>query len=46
MFWPLIGGFIAFVLLTILIGWLVDPARRRAAPESEARRQASPRTRA
>jgi len=29
MFWPLIGGFIAFVLLTVLIGWLVDPARRR-----------------
>jgi hypothetical protein len=31
MFWPLIGGFIAFVLLTVLIGWLVDPARRRDA---------------
>jgi hypothetical protein len=30
-YWPLIGGFIAFVLLTILIGWLVDPARRRDA---------------
>jgi hypothetical protein len=27
-FWPLIGGFIAFVLITILIGWLVDPSRR------------------
>jgi hypothetical protein len=35
MFWPLIGGFIAFVLLTVLIGWLVDPARRREAPEAE-----------
>jgi hypothetical protein len=26
-FWPLIGGFIAFVLLAILIGWWVDPDR-------------------
>jgi hypothetical protein len=29
MFWPLIGGFIALVLLTLLIGWLADPDRRR-----------------
>jgi hypothetical protein len=29
MFWPLIGGFIAIVVLTILIGWILDPARRR-----------------
>jgi hypothetical protein len=29
MYAPLIGGFIAFVLLAILIGWFVDPARRR-----------------
>jgi len=28
MFWPLIGGFIAFVLLAVLIGWIVDPSRR------------------
>jgi len=28
-FWPLIGGFIAILLLTILIGWILDPARRR-----------------
>ncbi len=28
MYWPLIVGFIALVLLTVLIGWLVDPARR------------------
>jgi hypothetical protein len=27
MFWPLIGGFIAFVLLAVVIGWAVDPAR-------------------
>jgi hypothetical protein len=29
MFWPLIGGFVAFVLLSILVGWVVDPGRRR-----------------
>jgi hypothetical protein len=28
MYWPLIGGFIAVVLLTILIGWIMDPSRR------------------
>ena len=27
MYLPLIIGFVVFVLLTILIGWLVDPAR-------------------
>ncbi len=27
-YWPLIGGFIAFVLLALLIGWIVDPGRR------------------
>jgi hypothetical protein len=31
MFWPLIVGFIAFVVLTLLIGWIMDPARRRDA---------------
>jgi F0F1-type ATP synthase assembly protein I len=31
MYWPLIGGFIAFVLLTILIGWLLDNSARRDA---------------
>jgi hypothetical protein len=45
MFWPLIGGFIAFVLLTVLIGWLVDPARRRELPEAEPPPRASRRTR-
>lgn len=29
MYWPLIGGFIAFVLLTILIGWIMDAPNRR-----------------
>jgi hypothetical protein len=29
MFWPLIGGFIAVFLITLLIGWILDPARRR-----------------
>jgi hypothetical protein len=46
MFWPLIGGFIAFVLLTLLIGWLVDPARRANAPEAEPPPSARGRTRA
>jgi hypothetical protein len=27
MYWPLIGGFIAFVLLAVLMGWLIDPSR-------------------
>jgi hypothetical protein len=29
MFWPLIGGLIAFVLLVIAIGWAVDPDRMK-----------------
>jgi hypothetical protein len=45
MFWPLIGGFIAFVLLTLLIGWLVDPAHRREAPDAGARPAGPRRTR-
>lgn len=28
MYWPLIGGFIAFVLVAVLIGWILDPDRR------------------
>ncbi len=28
MFWPLIGGFIFFVLLAVFMGWLMDPARQ------------------
>jgi F0F1-type ATP synthase assembly protein I len=31
MYWPLIAGFIAVVLLTLLIGWLVDSSRQRNA---------------
>jgi hypothetical protein len=31
MFWPLIAGFIALVILTVLLGWIMDPARRRDA---------------
>jgi hypothetical protein len=27
MFWPLIGGFIAFVLLALIMGWVMDPSR-------------------
>jgi hypothetical protein len=28
MYWPLIGGFIAFVLVAVLLGWLTDSSRR------------------
>jgi hypothetical protein len=28
MFWPLIGGFIAFILFALLMGWIMDPDRR------------------
>lgn len=31
MYWPLIAGFIAVVLVTILIGWIVEAPRRRDA---------------
>jgi hypothetical protein len=27
MYWPLIGGFIAFVLFAILMGWIMDSGR-------------------
>jgi hypothetical protein len=27
MYLPLLGGFIVFVLLAVLIGWFVDPSR-------------------
>jgi hypothetical protein len=28
MYWPLIGGFIAVVLVTLLLGWVTDTSRR------------------
>jgi hypothetical protein len=28
MYWPLLGGFIAFLLIALLLGWIMDPARR------------------
>jgi len=28
MYWPLIGAFIAFVLLAVFMGWVLDPKRR------------------
>ncbi len=34
MYWPLIGGFIAVVVLTVLIGWIVDTSRRKNADEN------------
>jgi F0F1-type ATP synthase assembly protein I len=27
MYWPLIGGFIALVLVSVLLGWIMDPDR-------------------
>jgi hypothetical protein len=35
MFWPLIGGFIAFVLFAVFMGWLMDPARRGDAGQDD-----------
>jgi hypothetical protein len=31
MFWPLIGGFIAFVLIAVILGWIMDTSRHRDA---------------
>ena len=28
MYWPLIGALIAFVLLAVFMGWVLDPKRR------------------
>ena len=28
MYWPLIGGFVVFVLIAVFMGWLLDPRRR------------------
>jgi F0F1-type ATP synthase assembly protein I len=27
MYWPLLGGFIAFVLIAVILGWILDPDR-------------------
>jgi hypothetical protein len=27
MYWPLIGGFVVFVLFALLMGWIMDPSR-------------------
>lgn len=27
MYWPLIGGFVAFVLFAVLMGWIMDTSR-------------------
>jgi hypothetical protein len=29
MFWPLFGGFLAFVLFALFMGWVMDPKRHR-----------------
>jgi hypothetical protein len=28
MYWPLIGGFIAFILVAVLLGWIMDVSSR------------------
>lgn len=28
MYWPLLGGFVAFVLFALLMGWVTDRTRR------------------
>jgi hypothetical protein len=28
MYWPLIGGLIALVLVSIILGWIMDTSRR------------------
>ncbi len=27
MYWPLLGGFIAFVVFALIMGWIMDPGR-------------------
>jgi hypothetical protein len=33
MYWPLIGGFVAFLVIAVLLGWILDPDRRGDAGE-------------
>jgi uncharacterized integral membrane protein len=33
MFWPLIVGFVGFVLVAVLMGWIMDPSRRHDTEE-------------
>jgi hypothetical protein len=35
MFLPLIGGFVAVVVLTVLIGWILDVSSRRDTAERD-----------
>jgi hypothetical protein len=27
-YWPLVAGLIAFILLALVLGWILDPSRR------------------
>jgi uncharacterized SAM-binding protein YcdF (DUF218 family) len=29
-YWPLIGGFIAFLIVLLFLGWMLDRSERRA----------------
>jgi biotin transporter BioY len=33
-YWPLIGGFIAFLIVAVLIGWVIERSERRDAGRS------------
>jgi hypothetical protein len=35
MFIPLIGGFVAVVVVTVLIGWILETSSRRAGDQRE-----------
>jgi hypothetical protein len=30
MYWPLVGGFIAFLIVAVFIGWAIDRSERRS----------------
>jgi len=34
MYWPLIGGFIGFLVIVVLIGWAIDRSERSAGQRS------------
>jgi hypothetical protein len=34
-YWPLIGGFIAFVLVAIFMGWVMDTSRHGGSENDE-----------
>jgi len=41
MYWPLIGGLIALVLVSIILGWIMDTSRRDRDADRARRARAS-----